>query len=176
MFDPKQLGDLSTFTMVDLAAIWPDEILPLIDQSLALTDLHTACIGNYSAHHPTAGVPEDYTEATYGGAWVFFDDGHFVNGAPCRQDPGYWAPRQSCFWMAPWALALARAWRPDGEWRCIRGQLHATVIGLKERLVFDILQFDGLGANGPNIVRVSLFSETDGARNDYVYSAIRFDL
>ena len=74
--------------------------------------------------------------------------------SPQREEPGWWAPIGACHFIAPWALALAKAWKPDGGWVLLRGRHHSTVYSPKLKLVFDPLLFSF--ESGPEILSFAL--------------------
>lgn len=60
---------------------------------------------------------------------------------PQRDAVEYWIPRHACHQVATWAYALARAWRPDGDWRLLSSTVHSTVVDVVSGSVFDLLLF-----------------------------------
>ncbi|MGE0055990.1 MAG: hypothetical protein AB7S74_17470 [Hyphomicrobium sp.] len=61
---------------------------------------------------------------------------------PQRHEPHYWVPMHSCHWASTWGYYLAKAWRPDGQWKIRSGPGHTTVVDTKNKQVFDVLLYD----------------------------------
>jgi hypothetical protein len=64
---------------------------------------------------------------------------------PQRDTARYWAPMHSChsFNALP-AFCLAHEWRRGYDWRVLTGQLHTTVVSLREKLVFELVLADDM--------------------------------
>jgi hypothetical protein len=58
---------------------------------------------------------------------------------PQRHEAKHWRPDASCHWFIDFELALAKAWRPDIDWRIVQSSHHSTVVALNERLIFDLV-------------------------------------
>lgn len=81
---------------------------------------------------------------------------------PNRKEARYWTPCPACHTVTPWCRALAKAWKPKGNWRLIKGDQHSTVVDLKDRLIFDLSLFNNMPTNtSEDILRFILKGDAD---------------
>jgi len=117
---------------VPIGDIWADELLPLINDNPLLAEMHSLCV--------RAWIAEGHGTKDY-------------NSGLDRTDVRYWAPECSCFYIAPFSLWLARAWKPDAPWQPVITDHHATTADPSRRLFFDLLYYNDADALDLQIIQ-----------------------
>lgn len=179
-----------------LGDIWAVELLPLIDGSEELRNIHSACMRAWIADHAYLDqrhLADVYSEAEHGGAWevsktdywavridqlvedeaanednpnaqlllsvedvLYHAAGRSILAegviaalrdaqrqlykefGPSRDELSYWVPLCGGNYANVWGYYLAKAWRPQGEWRLISKTGYTVVVDLNDGCVFDL--------------------------------------
>ncbi len=148
--NPDNVDPDAAWKRVDVVRLWPRVLFPLLDSSPSLQrELEQGLVAfrNFQLWIDIVEEPGHRTPWTYAGAssapyhYTLWDQPDLN---PNRETDVRWVrPQSSCHWIAPFTLALARAWRPDVCWSIVPSINHSTVVCVDRLLIFDVIVLDG---------------------------------